>query len=89
MSEQHDELTVTEYLTAAALRAAGARLLRVEPGDRCGMVFDDTARSASAMLQRHRDGKLRISSRDMADAIQAVKNEIFAARRVGGPKLLP
>ena len=79
------ELVIGEYLAAAALRAAGGRLLRVEGGGgvRCAMVFLDENGAASKLLERHRSGTLRVSSRGMADAVQAIKNEIFALRRGG------
>ena len=78
-----NELALKEYLAAAALRAAGARLLRVEPGagGRCSIVFSDEDGTASRLLEQHRAGTLRLSSRDMGDAVQAVKSEIFGARR--------
>ena len=76
-------LVLKEYLSAAALRAAGARLLRVEPNGRgrCAIVFENEDGTASHLLEKHRDGALKVSSRDMADAVQAVKSEIFGVRR--------
>jgi hypothetical protein len=76
-------LRVDEYLCAAAIRAAGGQLLRVEPGvggGRCSMIFDDAHGKASALLRLHKAGVLKVCSRDYADAVDAVKRELFAAR---------
>jgi len=76
-------LSIGEYMAAAAVRTAGGTLLEVHQngGARCVMLFDDSDGKASDLLARHRAGTLEISSREMADSIQSVKNEIFAARR--------
>jgi hypothetical protein len=77
-------LRVTEYLCASALDAGGAQLLRVEAGaggGRCAFVFDDRQGRASALLRQHRGGVLKISSRDMAQSVHRMKDEIFGARR--------
>lgn len=75
-------LEVSEYLAAAALRASGAKIVAVVPGvKRCRIVFDDSDGAASDLAAQHRAGTLRVSSLAFADAVGAVKNEIFAAKR--------
>ena len=77
-------LSITEYLSAAALDAAGAELLRVEAGaagGRCTFIFDDRDGRASALLHQHRSGVLRVNSRDYAAAVHRAKDQLFAARR--------
>jgi len=77
-------LTITEYLTASAMQAAGARFLRADPPtegrSKCGLVFCDDDGKASELLEKHQQGTLRISTRDFASAIGSMKNAIFAAR---------
>jgi len=78
-----NELAVQEYLSAAAIRAAGGELLRVEPGvngGRCAIVFDDTDGKASALLRMHRGGVLKVCSLTFADCVDSVKRDIFAVR---------
>lgn len=73
---------VSEYLCAAALRASGAKIMAIVPGERrCKIIFDDTNGTASDLAAQHRAGTLEVNSRAMADAVQSVKSEIFGARR--------
>jgi len=76
-------LRVTEYLSAAALDAGGAELLRVEAGTnggRCTFVFDDRHGRASALLRLHQHGALEVSSKKMAAAVHAMKDALFSVR---------
>jgi len=76
-------LRVDEYLCAAAIRAAGGQLLRVEPGvggGRCTFIFDDRDDRASALLRQHRGGVLKVSSKAMAQSVHRMKDELFAVR---------
>jgi len=77
-------LTVTEYLTASAIQAGGARFLRteapMEKRGKCGLVFDDSDGEASRLLAAHQQGTLKIPTRDFAAAIYLIKDSIFGAR---------
>jgi hypothetical protein len=77
-------LTVTEYLTASAIQAGGARFLRADPPGtgrgKCALIFDDETGESSRLLAAHQQGALRIPTRDFAAAIQMVKDTIFQAR---------
>jgi hypothetical protein len=81
------ELRVSEYLSGAALLAAGVKLLRVEGPSgvrgRCHMVFSNTGGRAEQRLTEHLAGTLTVSSARMADAIQTLKSRLFSARREG------
>ncbi len=83
-SEKSNELAVSEYLGGAAILAAGAKLIRVDaPGAferKCRMIFNDEGGAASELLMAHLRGTLKVSSLEMADAIQSLKTRLFAAR---------
>jgi hypothetical protein len=77
------KLIITEYLEGAALRAAGGALIDAQMNERgrVDLIFDDAGGHASELQREHRAGRLQVCSRDFADAVGAVKNTIFAARR--------
>ena len=77
-------LIVTEYLTASAIQAGGARFLRAEaPTEKrgkCALIFDDENGEASRLLAAHQQGTLQLPTRVFVAAIQMVKDTIFQAR---------
>jgi hypothetical protein len=79
------ELRIAEYLSAAALLAAGVKLLRVEGPSgvrgKCHMVFDNSGGISEQRLKEHLAGTLQVSSARMADGVQALKTRLFSARR--------
>ena len=79
-------LEVEEYLQAASLRAAKVPYLGCSPNEKGRIVFSfaDGDGKASDTLQKHLNGRLRVSSFDLAASVDLIKNELFAARRAGG-----
>ena len=76
-----NEVRITEYCSAAALMAAGARLVKAEGGGRrVVLVYDDSDGEASRLLQAHRTGSLSLPTLQFAHALSEVKNQIFAQR---------
>ncbi len=87
--EEQKELAVVEYMSAAALLAGGAELLRVDPPGaferKCRIVFDDTDGKASGLLTEHMRGTLKVSSAEYARHLENLKTRLFAARGEGRP----
>ena len=82
----------TEYLLAAALRAAGCEFVGAAPGQgRVILRFADPGGQATKAARDHENGRLVVRSDAMANAIDQMKNSIFAARRSAGlhPKAGP
>ena len=77
-------LELSEYLSAAALVAAGVELVEVKPPSgfksRCALVFADVGGRASAVLDEHRRGDLMVSSLKYAEAVNDLKARIFRVR---------
>jgi len=77
-------LTITEYLTASAIQAAGARFLRADPPKdargKCALIFDDEGGEASRLLASHQRGTLLVPTREFAAAICMMKNTMFQVR---------
>jgi len=77
-------LLVTEYLTASAMLAAGARFLRADPPKgargKCALIFEDESGEASRLLESHQRGTLLVSTREFAAAIGMMKSTLFQAR---------
>lgn len=82
--QKHRTIDVSEYLSAALLKASKIRLAEVKPGDiggRVVLVFDDSDGKAAALLDQHRNGGAMINSADFASAIRDVKDQIFSVKR--------
>jgi len=77
-------LELSEYLSCAALVAAGVELLEVRPPTgfqrRCALVFDDADGKASRALAEHQAGSLTVNSLKYAAAVNDLKQRIFSAR---------
>lgn len=80
-----NEITISDYLTAAALHAAGCTYLGAHlEGDRVTFRFDDENGSATKAVQSHGSGLLKVSSYQMAASINFLKSDMFGTRRAGG-----
>jgi len=74
-------LIVSEYIQAAVLKAAGIRFLGAEPGERVGLIFDDSDGRASEISSEHVNGGVGVNSASFEAALGFVKNQIFATKR--------
>lgn len=76
-------LEVSEYISAALLKASGIRYLGTAPdsGERVELLFDNTQNKAQAILDQHRNGGLPVNSAAFAYALREIKDLIFSARR--------
>lgn len=78
-------LTVSDYVEAAVLKAAGTRFLGAEPGgSRVGLVFEDDDGQASVLIEKHENGGVQVNSADLAASLAFVKDKIFSTRRETG-----
>jgi hypothetical protein len=77
-------LIVSEYIQAAVLKGAGIRFLGAEPGERVGLIFDDSDGRASEISSEHVNGGVGVNSASFEAALGFVKNQIFATKRNGG-----
>lgn len=79
-------LEIREYLLASTLRAAKVPLkeTRLDPDHRITFVFDDSDSRASEVLSKHNQGKLRVSTLDLIQAVLLTKQDLFSTRRRGG-----
>ena len=86
VTEAPSILQVEEYLQAASLRAAKIPYLGCAPNENGRIVFSfaDGDGRASEILQKHLNGRLRLSSFDLAASVDLIKNELFSARRARG-----
>jgi len=77
-------LELSEYLSCAALVAAGVELLEVRPPtgfrSRCALVFSDEGGKASRILADHQKGNLEVNSLKYAQAVNDLKGRIFSVR---------
>jgi hypothetical protein len=77
-------LELSEYLSCAALVAAGVELLEIRPPtgfrSRCALVFSDERGRASQVLADHQKGNLEVNSLRYAQAVNDLKQRIFSVR---------
>lgn len=85
MAERKSKTTleISDYLSAAALRARGIRFLGVTPGNgaRVGLVFSNEDGRAGKLLEEHLNGGFDVNSSAFCEAIRMMKDAIFGARR--------
>ena len=79
--EREKLLEVTEYLSAAMLKASGVRFLGGKPGVRVRLVFDNLDGRAARLLDAHLNGGVEVNSAAFAAALREIKDSIFSLRR--------
>ncbi|OGS22990.1 MAG: hypothetical protein A2252_06240 [Elusimicrobia bacterium RIFOXYA2_FULL_39_19] len=72
------------YYEAVTLFACQQKLLRLEPLDQKSVlfVFDDTLQSCDELVNKHINGKLKVSSKSYVDAIRTLKDMVFGNRNI-------
>lgn len=79
------DFEVSDYVEACALRAAKVPLADlIVRNERVVFLFDDADGKATAALQAHRRGSLKISSQAFAESLHTLKTLMFGKRREAG-----
>lgn len=84
MAEKESKiLELSDYLSAAALRACGIRFLGTRPGNgaRVSLVFENGDGRAGKLLEEHLNGGVSVNSSAFCEAIRMMKDAIFGAKR--------
>lgn len=71
-----------EIVEAATLKASGITFLKVQPGHRVTLIFDDSDGRASKIAIQHTNNGVPLNSAQMAAALSWVKDRIFGAKRI-------
>lgn len=74
----------SEIVEAATLKASGVTFIKVQPGSRVTLVFDDSDGRASKIAIQHSNNGVPINSAQMAAALAWTKDRIFSAKRLAG-----
>ena len=73
-----------EIVEAATLKASGIPFIKVQPGHRVTLIFDDSNGQASKIAIQHTNNGVPINSAQMAASLAWVKDRIFSAKRIAG-----